>query len=70
MDASNKVQIVVTPMQKNTDNSTLQVGTLNITAQGAVSGTLKVAFIGQPALELRQLGLKSGADAVKAKDQN
>ena len=69
MDASNKVQILVTPMQKNTDNNNLQVGTVNITAQGAVSGTLKLAFIGQSALEMRQLGLKSGADAVKAKVQ-
>ncbi len=66
MDASNKAQIIVTPLQKNTDNSTLHVGTINVSPQGAVSGTLKVAFIGQRAIELRQLGVKSGADAVKS----
>lgn len=65
LDASNKVQTVVTPLQKNTDNSILHVGTLNLTPQGAVSGTLKVAFIGQRAIELRQLGIQSGAAAVK-----
>jgi hypothetical protein len=66
MDASNKAEIIVTPLQKNTDNSILHVGTLNVSPQGAVSGTLKVAFIGQQAIELRQLGLKSGTEAVKA----
>ena len=66
MDANNKAEIIVTPLEKNTDNSTLHVGTLNVSPQGAVSGTLKVAFIGQKAIELRQLGLKSGQDAVKA----
>lgn len=66
MDDSNKAEIIVTPLQKNTDNSTLHVGTLNITQDGAISGSLKIAFIGQRAIELRQLGVKSGADAVKA----
>jgi len=66
MNANNKAEIIVTPLQKNTDNSTLHVGTLNVTAQGAISGTLKVAFIGQKAIELRQLGIKSGVEAVEA----
>lgn len=66
MDANNKAEIIVTPLQKNTDNSTLHVGTLNLSPQGAVSGSLKVAFIGQRAIELRQLGLKSGPETVKA----
>jgi hypothetical protein len=66
LDASNKVQTVVTPLQKNTDNSMLRVGTLNLTAQGAVSGTLKVAFVGQRAIELRQLGVQSSAESVKS----
>ncbi|HKD59415.1 MAG TPA: transglutaminase domain-containing protein [Terracidiphilus sp.] len=66
LDDSNKAQIVVTPLQKNTDNSTLHAGSLNVTPQGAVSGTLKVAFVGQRAIELRQLGVSSGSDAVKA----
>jgi hypothetical protein len=42
------------------------MGTLNVSAQGAISGTLKVAFLGQKAIELRQLGARSGAEAVKA----
>jgi hypothetical protein len=65
LDANNKVQTLITPLQKNTDNSILHVGTLNVTAQGAVSGTLKIAFIGQRAIDLRQLGATSGASAVK-----
>lgn len=66
MNAGNKAEIIVTPLQKNTDNSTLHVGTLNLSPQGAVSGSLKVAFIGQRAIELRQLALKSGPETVKA----
>lgn len=62
----NKAQIIVTPLQKNTDNSTLHVGTLNVSPQGEVSGSLKIAFIGQKAIELRQLGVKSGVEAVKS----
>jgi transglutaminase-like putative cysteine protease len=65
LDASNKVETFVTPMQKNTDNSILHVGSVNLTAQGNVAGTVKIAFIGQRAIGLRQLGVKSGADAVK-----
>ncbi len=66
LDASNKAEIIVTPLQKSTDNSTLHVGTVNVSPKGAVSGTLKVAFIGQKAIELRQLGVKSGVEAVQA----
>jgi hypothetical protein len=65
MDNSGKVQNITTPMQKNTDNSTLRVGTLTISPQGAVSGIVKVAFLGQRAIELRQLGLLSGQEAVR-----
>jgi hypothetical protein len=65
LDAGNKVETFITPLQKNTDNSILHVGTLNLTPQGSVSGTLKVAFIGQRAIELRQVGIKSGAEIVK-----
>lgn len=67
MDANNKAETIVTPLQKNTDNSTLHVGTLTVSPQGGVSGSLKIAFIGQRAIELRQLALKSGSNAVKAK---
>ena len=61
-----KVETLVTPMQKNTDNSALHVGTLSLTPHGEVSGSVKVAFIGQKAIELRQLALRSGAGAVDA----
>ncbi len=60
-----KIETILTPMQKNTDNSVLRVGTLNLTPQGTVSGTLKVAFIGQQAIYLRQMALRLGVDAAK-----
>ena len=63
--AASKVEVVVTPLEKNSDNLTLHVGTLNVSAQGGLSGQLKVAFTGQKAIELRQLGLTGGQDAVK-----
>ena len=66
MGAGNKAEVIVTPLQKNTDNSTLHVGTLNVSPQGAVSGSLKIAFIGQKAIELRQLAIKSGVEAVNS----
>ena len=62
----NKAEIIVTPLQKITENSTLHIGSVNVSANGGVSGTLKVAFVGQKAIELRQLGAKSGVEAVKA----
>lgn len=60
-----KVEDITTPVQKNTDNSTLHVGTLTITPQGGVSGLLKIAFLGQPAIELRQLSVTSGYEGLK-----
>jgi hypothetical protein len=66
MDAGNKAEIIVTPLQKITDNSILHIGIVNVSPKGAVSGSLKVAFTGQKAIELRQLGVKSGVEAVKA----
>jgi hypothetical protein len=65
MASSGKAEIVVTPLQLNTDNTVTRVGSLNISAQGTVSGTLKVGFIGQPALQLRQLALRAGVNAAK-----
>jgi hypothetical protein len=65
MSTGNKAETIITPLQKNTDNSTLHAGTLNVSSKGAVSGTVKVAFIGQKAIELRQLGVASGIEAVK-----
>ena len=69
MDAGNKAEIIVTPLQKNTDNSILHVGTPQRIPQGAVSGSLKMAFIGQRAIELRQLGIKSGRRSGESGDQ-
>jgi hypothetical protein len=63
--AKNKVETIITPLGKNSDNLALHVGSLNVSAQGALSGTLKVAYTGQRALELRQLALRRGVDAVK-----
>ena len=63
--ANGKVEIVITPLQQNSDNSVLRVGSLNVSPQGAISGTLKVAFIGQQAIQLRQLAIRSGPDVVK-----
>jgi hypothetical protein len=65
MDGS-KVETLVTPMQKNSDNSVLHVGAISLTPHGDLSGTVKVAFIGQRAIELRQLGVRSGGSAVEA----
>ena len=61
-----KVEIVITPLQLNTENNLIRVGSLAVTPQGAVSGTLKVAFTGQQAIHFRQFALRSGADAAKA----
>jgi transglutaminase-like putative cysteine protease len=60
-----KVELVVTPLQLNTDNRILRIGELKVGADGAVSGTLKVAFTGQDALALRQMALRTDASAVK-----
>lgn len=64
-----KVETVLTQLQKNSDNTVVHVGTVNVDAHGGVSGTVKIAFIGQQAIQLRQLGVKSGVDAVKQKIQ-
>jgi hypothetical protein len=61
-----KVDTVFTTPQKGTDNAVLHVGSLSVDSQGAVSGTVKVAYIGQEALRLRQIALRSGNDALAA----
>lgn len=63
---SGKVESIITPLQENKDNTTVRVGTLNLTPDGTVSGTLKVGFTGQQAIRLRQLALRANEDAVKA----
>lgn len=66
LGANGKVETIITPLQRNSDNATLRVGSLTVGSQGGVSGTLKIAFLGQEALQLRQLALRSGPDAAKA----
>jgi len=63
--ASGKVEIVVTPLQANTDNVTLRVGKLTVSPQGTVSGTLKVGLTGQDALYLRQLAIRFDPEHAK-----
>ena len=66
LDSNGKVEIVVMPLQSSAQsNSVLRAGMLNISAEGAVSGTLRVAFTGQQAIQLRQTALRDGADAAK-----
>jgi hypothetical protein len=65
MAANGKVEIIITPLQVNTDNTVVRVGSLNVSAEGAVSGTLKVGFIGQQALSLRQLAVRTDANNLK-----
>lgn len=60
-----KLETIITPLQENKDNTTVRVGTLNLTPDGAVSGTLKVGFTGQQAIRLRQIALRATPDAVK-----
>lgn len=60
-----KLETIITPEQKVTENRVIHIGSLNVGAQGAVSGSLKVAFIGQEALRLRQMGVRGGTDVVK-----
>jgi transglutaminase-like putative cysteine protease len=65
MGSGGKVENILTPLQLNTENTAVRVGTLAVTPEGTVSGTLKVGFTGQEALELRQLALRTDANAVK-----
>jgi hypothetical protein len=59
-----KMETLITPLQLNTDNTVVRVGSLNISSQGAVSGTLKVGFTGAQALEWRLMALRTDADTV------
>jgi len=65
MAASGKVESILTPPQENKDNTVVRVGSLAISPQGTVSGTLKVGFTGQEALLLRQMALRTDANSVK-----
>jgi transglutaminase-like putative cysteine protease len=63
--AGGKVEVIITPLQTNKDNTIVRVGNLAVTPQGAVSGTLKVGLTGQEALYLRQLGLRGDPGVAK-----
>lgn len=65
MASNGKVEIVITPLQLNTDNKTVRVGTLTVSPDGTVSGKLQVAFVGQDALLWRQTALRTDANSVK-----
>lgn len=67
LGANGKVETILTPLQKPAENTAVRVGTLHVSPQGALSGTLKLGFTGQKALELRQLGAASDANAVAEK---
>lgn len=60
-----KLDSVITPEQKLTDNLVLHVGSINVSPQGGVSGAVKVAFVGQQAIRFRQIGL-GNPDAAKS----
>ena len=64
MAANGKVETVITPLQVNTDNTIVRVGNLTVGAHGAVSGTLRVGFVGQQALEWRQMALRTDEATV------
>ena len=65
LTSNGKVEVIITPLQLNTDNTTVRVGSLTISPNGTVSGTLKVGFIGQEALFLRQLALRTDPGTLK-----
>jgi len=65
MGTNGKVDFFFTPQQDNKDNTVVRVGSLAISPQGTVSGTVKVGFVGQEALQLRQMALRTDANAVK-----
>ena len=65
MGANGKVETLITPLAENNENAIVRVGSLQVTPQGQVNGTLKLGFTGQRAIYLRQLALRAGGDAVK-----
>jgi len=66
MAGNGKVETVITPLQVNTDNTVVRVGNLTVGQHGAISGTLRVGFVGQQALEWRQMALRTdGATVLK-----
>ena len=64
MAANGKVETVITPLQVNTDNTVVRVGNLTVGPHGAISGTLRVGFVGQQALEWRQMALRTDGATV------
>jgi hypothetical protein len=67
LDASGKVETLVTPLSAYADNAIVRVGKIDLTGQGQASGTIKIAFTGQEALYWRQLALHTSTEDIKAK---
>jgi Transglutaminase-like superfamily len=70
MTGDGKVETIITPLAENAENKTIRVGTLTVTPQGSVSGTLKVGYTGQEALRWRQFALRNGAEEMKSRLEN
>jgi hypothetical protein len=66
LDANNKVESIVTPLSAYTDNAIVRVGKIDLAGQGQASGTVKIAFTGQEALNWRQIALHTSPDDIKA----
>jgi len=66
LDGNGKAEFLVTPFSPYTDNAIVRVGTVALTAQGQASGTIKIAFTGQEALQWRQLALRTSSEDIKA----
>jgi hypothetical protein len=64
MKSDGKVEIILTPLQQNTDNTIIRVGKLNISPEGGISGALKVQFTGQDALRWRQEAIRVDEDQI------
>jgi transglutaminase-like putative cysteine protease len=67
MDPSGKVETILTPEAEAKENKTVRVGTLAISDEGTVTGSLKVGFTGQRALEWRQISLRLDDAQLKAR---
>jgi hypothetical protein len=71
LDGNGKVEIITTPLSVVTDNQVVRLGKIDLTGQGQASGTIKIAFTGQEALQWRQLALHTSPDDIKVQlDRN
>lgn len=61
-----KSDFTITPLQQYSDNTSVRVGELAVSAQGSVSGMLKVGFTGQKALHWRQRALQVNSSELNS----